>query len=114
MLEQDCGVHFTSQNSTDLHFGLGDNEVADVRIVWPDGFAQTVTAVGANQHVVLTERRADPFASLVTGSAGTTRFGGRAAADLIRAGSGEDRLSGGRATTRCSGARRRPAARRSR
>lgn len=54
MRELRCGSNFVSQNSEFLHFGLRDAQVVDqVRVVWPDGTSQTVSAVAANQRLVI-------------------------------------------------------------
>ncbi|WP_290737261.1 FG-GAP-like repeat-containing protein [Amaricoccus sp.] len=113
--EQDGGAHYGAQNSTDLHFGLADAQRADVTIVWPDGYRQTVTGVAANQHIVLTEDRSatPPQQNLIEGTAradvlrgttgddlivglqGSDRMEGRNGDDELRGGSGNDRLFGG-------------------
>nr|MBA3323798.1 cartilage acidic protein [Paracoccaceae bacterium] len=107
--EQDGGVHFTSQNSTDLHFGLGRNEVADVRIVWPDGFEQRARNLEANQHVVLIEQR-DPRVFVGTirgdelvGSKGDDRLSGRDGDDFLDGRGGDDVLRGGKGQDLMSG-----------
>ncbi len=49
--------NFNSQNTPDLHFGLGQARQADtVRVVWPSGTELVCTDVAANQFVVLDER----------------------------------------------------------
>lgn len=112
MLEQDSGVHFTSQNSTDLHFGLGAEMRADVRIVWPDGFMQYFMGLTANQHLTLTERRsgfervyaggtlADDIRGttldeLLIGGGGNDSIVGQAGDDELQGGLGHDSLYGG-------------------
>ena len=96
VLEQDGGVHYTAQNATDLHFGLGRDDVADVRIVWPDGYEQTIAGVSANQHVVLVEKRAVKFAGLLVGTDAANALRGSESAELLRGKGGDDVLSGRR------------------
>lgn len=116
--EQDSGVHFMSQNSTDLHFGLGSANSANVRIVWPDGYEQRINGLAVNRHVVLTEDRespGDPWQPTgpdIVGSAindtlyGTTareRMFGENGDDWMTAAAGDDRLFGGNGNDRLFG-----------
>lgn len=111
--EQDGGVHVNSQNATDLHFGLGEAETADLRVVWPDGFAQIFVGVKANQHLVLTERReghervfeggahndrlkGSALDDLLIGREGFDLLLGQEGDDTLRGGAGNDNLFGGR------------------
>lgn len=49
--------NFNSQNTPDLHFGLGQAAAAStVRVVWPGGAELVCTNVAANQFLVLDER----------------------------------------------------------
>jgi hypothetical protein len=49
--------NFNSQNTPDLHFGLGDASQADtLRVVWPGGGELVCNDIPANRFVVLDER----------------------------------------------------------
>ena len=51
---------YLSQSLAPLYFGLGEAaEVAEVRVQWPSGAAQTVAAPGANRLLEITEPPAD-------------------------------------------------------
>ena len=56
---------YLSVNDKRLHFGLGSETTAAVEIRWPSGKSETLTAVPANQLIVVTEgkgiTRTDPF-----------------------------------------------------
>lgn len=123
MREQDGAAHYGAQNSTDLHFGLAGAGRADVTIVWPDGYRQTVTGVTANRHVVLTEDRSAPPPELnlvegteqaellrgttgddlMLGLGGNDRMEGRNGDDDLRGGTGADQLFGGNGADRLVG-----------
>jgi len=52
--------NFNSQNTPDLHFGLGQAAAAsEVRVVWPGGTELLCAGVAANQFIVLDERLGD-------------------------------------------------------
>ena len=54
--EQTGGQHFVGQDDSVLHFGLGDNTVADeVVVYWPSGNVQTLSHVDANQTLDIVE-----------------------------------------------------------
>lgn len=44
---------FLSQDTRTLHFGLGDEETVDVRVVWPDGSERTLESVSSNQRLAI-------------------------------------------------------------
>jgi hypothetical protein len=45
-----------SQNSLNVHFGLGDAYIVDsVKIEWPSGLMEVLTDIGTNQFLVITE-----------------------------------------------------------
>lgn len=46
--EQNGGYHRSSQNHQRLHFGLGANQTASVRVVWPSGEETTLDNVDAD------------------------------------------------------------------
>ncbi len=49
--------NFNSQNTPDLHFGLGQAARADsVRVIWPGGTELVCTGIAANRFVVLDQR----------------------------------------------------------
>ncbi len=45
--------NFTSHNSTEQVFGLGDSSSASVRVLWPDGDESIFSSVDANQKLVI-------------------------------------------------------------
>jgi hypothetical protein len=47
--ERQSGGSYLSTHDPRLHFGLGEATVADVEIVWPDGQAQRLDMVAADQ-----------------------------------------------------------------
>ena len=50
--------NFNSQNTPDLHFGLGQAVQADsVRVIWPGCAELVCTGIAANRFIVLDERR---------------------------------------------------------
>ena len=52
--------NFNSQNTPDLHFGLGQAaEASAVRVVWPSGSELVCASVAANRFLVLDERLGD-------------------------------------------------------
>ena len=46
---------FYSANDRRLHFGLGTETICDLSIRWPNGAAETISKVAANQLVVIQE-----------------------------------------------------------
>ena len=60
--EQNSGVHYRSQNYQRIHFGLGENPVADrLEIRWPSGHVQVLNNISANQLIQVHENSAGPF-----------------------------------------------------
>ena len=54
--EQSGGVHKFSQNSSRVHFGLGDNTIIDqIRIEWPSGIEQIFSDIPVNQILQIQE-----------------------------------------------------------
>jgi enediyne biosynthesis protein E4 len=52
--------NFNSQNTPDLHFGLGQaNQASTIRVVWPGGAELVCSDVATNRFFVLDERLAD-------------------------------------------------------
>lgn len=49
MQESKCGSSFGSNNQPAVHFGLGDETVLDVTVIWPDGLTEVLGALAANQ-----------------------------------------------------------------
>jgi hypothetical protein len=45
--EQNGGYHRWAQHHQRIHFGLGSNDFADVKILWPSGEVQTLTGLAA-------------------------------------------------------------------
>ncbi len=53
-LERTVGGGHAGGSAGPLHFGLGDVDLVDVTVHWPDGSVDTFTDVATNQHVTLT------------------------------------------------------------
>jgi hypothetical protein len=54
--EQSGGVHKFAQDSSMLHFGLGQNRIIDeILVKWPSGIEQTLTNVSVNNFLEITE-----------------------------------------------------------
>jgi hypothetical protein len=53
--EQGGGYHRWAQHHQRLHVGLGQNETAQVRVLWPSGAEQVFDAVGANEFYEIVE-----------------------------------------------------------
>ncbi len=51
--EVKCGSSLGAGNELNLHFGLGDAEVANLTVVWPDGLVQNLGKVASNQFLTL-------------------------------------------------------------
>lgn len=53
---QDGGIHHRSQNQSRLHFGLDKNARVDkVRVIWPSGVVQELSAIEVNKVMRITE-----------------------------------------------------------
>ncbi|MGB0653097.1 MAG: OmpL47-type beta-barrel domain-containing protein [Thermoplasmatota archaeon] len=48
-----AGSGYLSQDQTALHFGLGDQSVADIEVIWPDGTIESFLGLAAGEHVRL-------------------------------------------------------------
>jgi hypothetical protein len=46
---------YLSSNDPRLHFGLGDEKIAQIEIRWPNGLQESITNVAANQLVIIKE-----------------------------------------------------------
>ena len=44
-----AGVHEAAQNSDRLHFGLSNPDIADIRVIWPDGANTELNIVTGDQ-----------------------------------------------------------------
>jgi hypothetical protein len=55
VLEQDSGNHYFVQDSPRLHFGLGDDEIDRVEVIWADGTRQVIDDVEVNQYITIEE-----------------------------------------------------------
>ena len=51
--EMRAGNNFTSQNPTEVHFGLAASTVADLEVRWPDGTVTTHPGIAADQVITL-------------------------------------------------------------
>jgi len=57
MREVNINSNFTSQNPTQLHFGLGDvTKVDQIKIIWPNGETQLLTDIEANQSLLIEQK----------------------------------------------------------
>ena len=51
----DAGDNFISQSELSAHFGLGvDDQIFEVRVIWPDGMEQTQSGISVDQTIVIT------------------------------------------------------------
>ena len=57
--EQTGGMHDQAQNDSRLHFGLADNEIADIKIEWSSGTVQHLDLVAADQFITVVESDMD-------------------------------------------------------
>jgi len=57
MREVNINSNFTSQNPSQLHFGLGEiTKIEQLRIVWPNGEIQILTDIEANQSLLIKQQ----------------------------------------------------------
>jgi hypothetical protein len=57
MREVNINSNFTSQNPSQLHFGLGEvTKVDQIKIIWPDGEIQLLTDIEANQSLLIEQK----------------------------------------------------------
>lgn len=90
--EQNSGTHVFAQNSTRLHFGLGQNNLISTLVVkWPSGQTTTLNNVSVNQIFKITEN----FSSIITGNNNSNLLNGTANPDRIIGLAGNDTLNGG-------------------
>lgn len=90
--EQNGGTHVFAQNSTRLHFGLGQNATISTLIVeWSSGQETTLNNVTVNQIINIVEA----FPSFIGGDGGNNLLTGTANQDLIQGQDGDDTLIGG-------------------
>ena len=61
MRQVNGGASAHSQDALDVHFGVGSaTNIDQVRISWPSGIVQTLTNVGVNQMITVTEQATAP------------------------------------------------------
>ena len=57
MREVNINSNFTSQNPSQLHFGLGEvTKVDQIKIIWPNGETQLLTDIEANQSLLIEQK----------------------------------------------------------
>ena len=111
MLEQDSGAHRWAQDDTRLHFGLGEYDRAEVRVIWADGNERSVGLIDGSRAITLRENSAkakdlkgtdrdDVLTGgkgddTIMGRDGKDKLRGKDGADLIRGNSGRDDIGGG-------------------
>ncbi len=89
--EQNGGVHVFAQNTSRLHFGLGDNTtISKLEVQWPSGETTILNNVGVNQILNIVEA----FPSIITGDANANVLYGAADEDNIIGLEGNDTLDG--------------------
>lgn len=103
MREQDGGARFQAQDSTDLHFGLGESGLDRVQVVWADGYQQIFQGLAIDRHLSLTERRLAGFDRTIEGGPGIDQLRGTAGRDYILGGTGSDILTGREGADRLEG-----------
>ncbi len=75
MRQVNGGASAHSQDALDVHFGVGGaTNIDEVKISWPSGIVQTLTNVGVNQMITVTEQATAPgdLFTDVTASAGVS------------------------------------------
>ncbi len=89
--EQNGGTHVFAQNSSRLHFGLGQNEtISSLVVQWPSGEVTTLNNVAINQIIDIVEN----FPSIITGDSGNDSLLGGTQSDQILGLDGNDTLIG--------------------
>jgi Ca2+-binding RTX toxin-like protein len=89
--EQNGGTHVFAQNSTRLHFGLGQNNIISTLVVqWPSGQTTTLNNVTVNQILKIVEA----FPSIITGNNSNNLLNGTNNPDRIIGLAGNDTLNG--------------------
>ena len=90
--EQNGGTHVFAQNSSRLHFGLGQNNtISSLVVQWSSGEVSTLANVGINQILNIVEA----FPSIITGDSSNNSLNGTSDKDRIIGNDGDDTLSGG-------------------
>ncbi|MCP1726921.1 cytochrome c peroxidase [Natronospira proteinivora] len=56
MRESMAHSSFNGQNLPNMHFGMGEAEMAEIRVMWPDGEEQICSDVPVNQFLVIDQR----------------------------------------------------------
>ena len=51
-----ANTNFNGQNPPDLHFGMGEADVADITVTWPDGVSWQCEAMDTNRFIILDQR----------------------------------------------------------
>ncbi len=109
--EQNGGLHVFAQNSTRLHFGLGQNTiVSEVKVLWPSGEVTILKDVLADQILNIVEDFANTFtgnsfdnilsgtneSDSIMGLDGNDTINGNNNHDSLEGGNGDDSLIGGK------------------
>ena len=90
--EQNGGTHVFAQNSTRLHFGLGQNNtISNLEVQWSSGETTTLANINVNQILNLVEA----FPSIITGDDNNNVINGTIKPDQIIGLAGDDTLNGG-------------------
>ena len=90
--EQNGGTHVFAQNSTRLHFGLGQNNtISNLEVQWSSGETTTLANINVNQILDLVEA----FPSIITGDDNNNILNGTVQQDKIIGLTGDDTLNGG-------------------
>ncbi len=72
MRQQDGGMHKYSQNFKRIHFGMGNNNLAEhIVINWPSGIIQELNNVQADQILKITESPSAPWPDIKANNANT-------------------------------------------
>ncbi|MDJ0647347.1 MAG: CRTAC homolog protein [Xenococcaceae cyanobacterium MO_188.B19] len=109
--EQNGGLHVFAQNSSRLHFGLGQNAtVTEVKVLWPSGEVTILNNVSVNQILNVVEDFANTFtgnsfdntlsgtdeSDVIIGLDGNDTINGNNGKDSLEGGNGDDSLNGGK------------------
>ena len=105
--ENSGGMHRIAQDQPWLHFGLGENELVDLRIEWTSGAVSELSDVTANQTLEIIENRetdnedadndtlyGDNESNVLRGDLNRSTINGSAGDDTLYGGNGNDILRG--------------------
>ncbi len=95
--EQNGGLHVFAQNSSRLHFGLGQNTmVSEVKVLWPSGETTFLNNIIIDNNDPMNQilKVVEAFPNTITGDASANLLSGTTEADQIIGLEGNDTLDG--------------------